>query len=607
MDFDPARDEAGVLQSIADNPDTFRLYTSNSIMDLSMGQLMIQATGGTVRLDLQLEQTDDLSSGEWSNVVNGELLCSLLKEIQTNRPLSVEATAFDTDLTALRQAHERVSSTSHPGVSANWRGENFLDFSLAANGDGRLCPGSSDNGIGGEFDLVIANPPYVRTQVLGRQQARAIAKRFGLEGRTDLYHAFLLGIAEVLKPGGIGGIIVSNRFLTTQAGGVIREQLLERYDLLHVWDLGDTKLFEAAVLPAVLLLRKKITPHERNGGTRFTSIYSCQEPEKHVERAKSIFEVVEKRGSFTLPDASTYRVTQGKLDPGQTPRDVWRLSNPENDAWLHCVDKHTGLRFADVGKIRVGVKTTADRVFIRSDWHDLPNNEPPELLRPLVTHHNARRFKAKSDERQRRILYTHCVEDGRRAPVDLSQYPLALSYLETHREQLEARKYVKDAGREWFEIWVPQDPSAWDRPKLVFRDISKEPTFWMDLSGAVVNGDCYWMAASTPKNERLLWVAMGVANSRFIEAYYDTRYNNKLYAGRRRFMTQYVESFPLPPPNSKQSKQIEECSRSIFDCMDSTDCTGIQMELDEVVANAFGLGVDEITRHPSSACPTGSV
>jgi len=529
-------------------------------------------------------------------VGDGELLCSLLKEIHASNPLSVEATAFDTDLIALKQADERVSSTCYPEVRAHWRCENFLDFALAASGEGSLGPLFSDNSGGGEFDLAIANPPYVRTQVLGQQQSRVIAQRFGLEGRVDLYHAFLLGIAEVLKPGGIGGVIVSNRFLTTQAGGSVREQLLERYDLLHVWDLGDTKLFEAAVLPAVLLLRKKDKPHRRNGGTRFTSIYSCEKPKKHAGRAEDIFDVVEKRGSFTLPNASIYCVTQGKLDSGQTPRDVWRLSNPKNDAWLHCVDKHTGLQFSDVGKVRVGVKTTADKVFIRSDWYELPKDEQPELLRPLVTHHNARRFKAKSAERQRSILYTHCMEDGRKEPVDLSQYPLARRYLETHREQLEARKYVRDAGREWFEIWVPQDPSAWDKPKLVFRDISKEPTFWMDLSGAVVNGDCYWMTASNPENERLLWIAMGVANSRFIEAYYDARYNNKLYAGRRRFMTQYVESFPLPPPDSKQAKHIEQCSRAIFSGMDSTDCEGLQTELDEVVANAFGLGVEEITR-----------
>ena len=74
--------------------------------------------------------------------------------------------------------------------------------------------------------------------------------------------------------------------------------------------------------------------------------------------------------------------------------------------------------------------------------------------------------------------------------VDLSLYPRSAAYLESHRGTLEGRTYVTESGRKWFEIWVPQDPSAWDRPKLVFRDITHSPTFWVDLAGSVVNGDC---------------------------------------------------------------------------------------------------------------------
>jgi len=43
------------------------LYTSNTIMDLDMGTLMLQMTNGTVYLDLQLKRTDDLDGGSWSN------------------------------------------------------------------------------------------------------------------------------------------------------------------------------------------------------------------------------------------------------------------------------------------------------------------------------------------------------------------------------------------------------------------------------------------------------------------------------------------------------------------------------------------------------------
>lgn len=114
-------------------------------------------------------------------------------------------------------------------------------------------------------DVVIANPPYVRTQVLGAKRAQHLAAKFGLEGRVDLYQAFLVAMAEALRPGGVLGVITSNRFLTTKAGVSTRRFLRSQFDLLEIVDLGDTKLFGAAVLPALIF-------GERTGTSRAMSV-----------------------------------------------------------------------------------------------------------------------------------------------------------------------------------------------------------------------------------------------------------------------------------------------------------------------------------------------
>ena len=44
----------------------------------------------------------------------------------------------------------------------------------------------------------------------------------------------------------------------------------------------------------------------------------------------------------------------------------------------------------------------------------------------------------------------------------------------------------------------------------------------------------------------VVYLALAIANSRFIEKYYDVKFNTKLYSGKRRFMSQYVEQFPIP-------------------------------------------------------------
>jgi len=65
-----------------------------------------------------------------------------------------------------------------------------------------------------------------------------------------------MGIASVLKPGGVLGLLTSNRFLTIKSGATLRQLLRATFDLQAIYDLGDTKLFSAAVLPVILVARK---------------------------------------------------------------------------------------------------------------------------------------------------------------------------------------------------------------------------------------------------------------------------------------------------------------------------------------------------------------
>ena len=56
------------IGEIQNDPAAYDLYTSNSIMDLSMGYLMLQTTSNDhMRLWLQLRQCSNLVEGVWSN------------------------------------------------------------------------------------------------------------------------------------------------------------------------------------------------------------------------------------------------------------------------------------------------------------------------------------------------------------------------------------------------------------------------------------------------------------------------------------------------------------------------------------------------------------
>lgn len=474
---------------------------------------------------------------------DGELLEALALALPTNVRAASTFFGMEQDAVALEHTRQRLSALPDCPRFEIRHGD-FLDWTSEFTQPGIFATAEWPQ----TFDAVIANPPYVRTQVMGASSAKKLAVQFGITGRVDLYHAFALAMTSVLHEGGVLGLLCSNRFLTIQSGETLRRTLLNSYELHDVFDLGDTKLFEAAVLPAIVIGTKRSVTQQR---CHFTRIYEDRAEERNgAVQYPSVLPPVSQgaEGRIRVGDTA-YLIERGELAATSSSAEPWRISSPEQDTWLTVVRAKAPRTFADLVNIRVGIKTTADNVFIRDDWSSLPADMQPEqdVLLPLVSNKVATQWWPLPAKKQPHVLYTHTTEHGRRAPIDFSKYPRAQRYLEHNRAQLEGRKYVISAGRKWYEIWVPQQPTEWAKAKVVFPDISPTPKFFLDTSGSIVDGNCYWFTA---KEEGHLYLLLAVANSSFILRYYDSVCGNKLYAGRRRFITQYVERFPVPEPDS---------------------------------------------------------
>ncbi|MFG0317214.1 MAG: Eco57I restriction-modification methylase domain-containing protein [Planctomycetota bacterium JB042] len=451
---------------------------------------------------------------------DGALLAAMRAEAP-GRPLDLRG--IDVDRTALEAARRRL------GPDPRLERSDVLD----APADGPA-------------DVVIANPPYVRTQALGADRAAALRRRFGLVGRVDLLHAVVAAVAERLRPGGALALLASNRFLTTRAGAGLRRHLAERFEVLDVIDLGDTKPFDAAVLPAVVIARRVDGAGFAPRGVR-------------VHLAAS-------RGPAPPPDAVVRAIEAGgaptglRLETGVVGRDdeegPWRITPPDEARWTVRVRRALPATFADLAHVRVGVKTTADDVFVRDSFADLPPQERPEasLVRPLLRREHAAPFVPLPGG-PRELLYPHERRGGRRVAVDLAAHPRATAWLERHRARLETRSYLRRAGRRWYEVWVPHDPEGWRAEKVVFPDISERPLFYLDRSGAVVPGNCYWIVPRDG-DPRVLRLVLAIANSSVALRWYDATCANRLYHGRRRFITQYVTRFPLPDPDGPDARDL---------------------------------------------------
>jgi len=534
---------------------------------------------------------------------DGQLLKAAIEALLDHGIKNWQAVGVEADAQALGEARNRLT---HPGGVVHLIQGDFLRVASEFTPQQELWSEQGASvGLGSRFDLVIANPPYVRTQVLGAAEAQRIASRYDLSGRVDLYHAFIRAIGDVLRSGGILGIITSNRFMTTLAGKAVRSYLATQLEVLEVIDLGDTRLFEAAVLPAVLIARRKRRGKQfKSYSVPFIRVYShtgqAQKDQAPVRVSGGIVEALA-TGDEGIVDApeGTFAITRGHfaVTPGAT--DVWRLVSSDESEFLKRIRERSSRLIEDVALVRVGIKTTADEVFIRKNWAALPCEECPEseLLRPILSHEDARRWALPGRYvPAARVLYPHLVSGNGKRVINLFDYPCAERYLESFRSRLEARSYVVEAGRRWYEIWVPQDPAAWVSPKIVFPDISAEPKFFLVKEEYLVNGDCYWITLRPGAPEETLYLILGVANSELMTRFHDAAFSNKLYSARRRYITQYVAKYPLPTPDTPAALRISTLTRKLVEQTKQQSAierlSQLEHDIDVAVYEAFGLERD---------------
>ena len=517
----------------------------------------------------------------------GELLISIGEKLSKSG-IDFTLTGYDENDHYLSIAKERMLQFGS-GKNNLVQG-NFLKVVDLTNDQGTLDFFSSEkSNINMAFDVVIANPPYVRTQILGTEQAQELAKKFNLKGRVDLYYPFLIAMTESLKDGGILGVITSNRYLSTKSGESVRKYLSENYEIIELIDLGDTKLFDAAVLPAIFIGRKKKlrSPAPAN----FIKVYEeLNGYNGDLIPMESIYGMLDsKQTGYFVVNEKRYKKSAGLLKYEIGSGTCWEMLSGKESKWVSIIDKASTNRVEDFFKVKVGIKSTADKVYISDKWEELNGTKPEEeLLKELISQENIEPWNA-TDNFNLKVLYPHISVNGVKQTVDIEKYPKAKKYFLQHEEKLKARKYLIDAGRQWFELWVPHHPDQWKNPKLVFPDISLSPRFYFDKGGRIVNGNCYWIVAQDEKDTDKLLLIQGVANSKLMTKYHDLVFNNKLYSGRRRYFTQYVEKYPLPDFNSCVAKEIISLVNKLNESQDKMLIKKLENSLEIKVAEAFGV------------------
>ncbi len=350
---------------------------------------------------------------------------------------------------------------------------------------------------GEKFDVVLGNPPYVKTEdmhSLANETEFSIykGKYSSAYKQFDKYFLFVEKSLEVLKDSGVLCYIIPNKFYKIAAGQELRKLLCKNIKKMD--DFGDAQLFPDKTIYSAIVTIGKNTCDEMN--------YS------HVSSLAELWSGEENQ---------SVKIKNVRLN-----QEPWSLSTDiEFLKILNALEGKT-LPLSDVANVFNGIQTSAERAETFSNkkevyWFDesciVEENEQEvrinkfgseykiekSLLKPYFkpTKKTEKGMKTYSIlKTDKRIIFPYDSEGKLiEKSVMKKQYPGIFQYLESCYDRLVPKCLNDGIGRDisdatedtWYKYGRTQALTAFiSTPKLIVRVLSKEPMYAYDNNDMLI-------------------------------------------------------------------------------------------------------------------------
>ena len=435
------------------------------------------------------------------------------------------------------------------------------------------------------FDIVLANPPYLRQEKLDKEDELSYGEAFPevVAARADILVYFYARALQILRPGGWLSFITSSKFMRAGYGDGIREHLPASLRIQRVIDFGDLPLFEAngkaiAAYPAVLL-----GSHSQDTAGHTLTVSDLAGPvRKELSNANLKVNTENVRGVLEYLDGLLARAEISGFAQALLKKDGWVL---EDHALISLFERmmNRGKTLGELvkGRIYMGVKTGLNEAFVidKEKRDELIEEDPrsAELIKSWLRGRDIRRWKTHSPG-----LYIIFTSRG----VDIDQYPAIRNHLIWFRGDLENRATAH--LHPWYEFQQPQEGiyHEFDHPKIVWPDIAREVRFAHDTSKSYLDMTCFSIPISST------WM-LAVMNSALVE-FLLCQITSSLRGGFLRPKRQYMTRLPIVTPDTAAQAELEALTNEILRLEDSPEqVEDIEQEIDAIVFHVYGLSAPE--------------
>lgn len=296
---------------------------------------------------------------------------------------------------------------------------------------------SGGNGEGG-FDIVIANPPYVRQELISDPKSpenKLVAKKYKenllkqmrldwndeggnlikISQRADLYVYFYLKGLQLLNPDGVMCYISSNSWLDVSFGAGLQEVLLRRVPILAIYDNQVKRAFKHADINTIIAVLKapKLRDWDvdvKNNKVKFVMFKKPFEEVTFTEVLWQIEGVKQEKISteeFRLVQKNQWElylegikegiiISKKQKVKGFEDKEIFGgiyLGNKWGGKYLRAPDiywkilekgKDKLIRLGDIAEVRFGIKTGANEFFYLDKKAQKKWKIEKEFLKPVI-------------------------------------------------------------------------------------------------------------------------------------------------------------------------------------------------------------------------------
>ena len=403
----------------------------------------------------------------------------------------------------------------------------------------------------GGFDVVVANPPYVRQELI-RELKPQLKKHFPevYKGTADLYVYFYGRAVQILADGGMLVFISPGKWFRADYSIKLRQHLADNCHVRTIIDFGDLPVFQSATAyPMIFSAQKGLDVY---GSTLFAQVESLDPP---------------------YPEVSVLvRKTGERLPPDAIDGEDWILTDAATASCLTRM-KVAGVPLDEYvgGHIYYGIKTGFNQAFYLDDQRrrELISQDPnsEEIIRPLAVGADIRRWVVHPSQWQ---IFTPIG-------INMENYPAVLEHLAQWQPQLEKRY---DQGHHWWELRACDYYEVFDKPKIMYPVMVKDPRFAYDTECTVTNDKGFIIAFDD------LYL-LGVLNS---VPMWTSIINkcSKLRGGFYELRATHLSKLPIPNAPATDRNAIASLVR---DCLElgGIGCEEWEQEIDRRVVSLYGL------------------